>query len=246
MAGPGTGGVASPRGGCRRRIRETVQAVLLSAREPLGAMILFFGDDVVDDGMHALRNILAMIDAERARIDAALIAVTEECPLHEEADELAGLGFVACQRYITQVAAQFEVPRNAAVAAGPAAPSGQAAASLVDAAANAWKHEAEWRDPPERRQEATADRLVADLPEQGGDYKYVNALHAVCPDGRFASMADLLVRWRDAVTVRSPHRPAPTVADAPEDGRAEPPAEREAPTAPGAEATPRGMAREPG
>lgn len=178
-------------------------------------MIVFFDDGEMDDGLHSLRRVLAALDAERLRIDQALTGVSEECHLHEEGDDLAGLGFVACQRYLTQVASQFGVGRKVALALGPRAASGETVASLVDAAANTWKHEAEWKEVLDRRQEATADRLAAELPDGGWDYKFLNALHGLCPDNRFATVAGLLEEWRDAVT----GHPTPSKGGSAEDVR---------------------------
>lgn len=169
--------------------------------------LLFFGPDVLDYELESLRLVAGILDAARADYDRALAGVTEESPLHESVDDLSGLGFVACQKYVTAIAASLRVDRAAALAAGPRTPSGESLASLVNAAANTWKHQAEWPDPLTGREVRTVERLAHDLDEHSWDYKYVNALHAAAPSGRFSDVADRLAEWRDDL-LRTYRRPA--------------------------------------
>ena len=160
-------------------------------------MFFVIDDEVADDGLTSLQQLAEILDERRAQLDLQLAEVSEECPAHEHGDDLAGLGFVACQRYMTEVAAQLGVPRTQALAMGPRTVSGDTVACLVNAAANAWKHEAEWREPLQEQQRRTAERLASNLPDNGWDYKYVNALHAITGDSRFETVAHLLAQWRD-------------------------------------------------
>lgn len=159
--------------------------------------LLFVGPDVVDYHLISLRQLADVLDAARAALEVELAKVTEESPLHEEGDDLAGLGFVACQRYVTAIAAELGVDRATALGAGPRTSKGQALASLVNEAANAWKHEAEWREPLTKQQTRTVQRLDDELEEHAWEYKYVNALYAAAPSSRFGELVDGLVAWRD-------------------------------------------------
>lgn len=164
--------------------------------------LLFFGHgigDIYDDELHTLRTLAALIDAARADLDIELAKVTEESPLHERGDDLAGFGFVACQKYITAIAAELKVPKGTALAVGPCTASGETLASLVNEAANAWKHEAEWKETLTPQQERTIGRLDRELPENAWDYKYANALYAAAASQRFSDLANGLEEWRNAL-----------------------------------------------
>lgn len=162
--------------------------------------------DVFDDELISLSMLLDLLDARRVEIDTALVGCEEESPLHEVADDLAGFGFVACQKYLTSIAAEVDIKKGEALRAGPTCPSGETVATFVNAVANAWKHGAEWKEELTPQQDATLRRLQADLADGAMDYLCVNALYLLSPTSRFAPITDQLRAWRDDVRRRAAAR----------------------------------------
>src|SRR5690606_16079018 len=103
-------------------------------------MLLFAGEEVCDYHFASLLPLLRLVDAARTALGEALALDPAEFR-YEQGDDLAGFGFVACQRYITNIAAELGVEKARALSAGPRTAKGLTLVSLVNAAANGWKHE---------------------------------------------------------------------------------------------------------
>lgn len=181
-------------------------------------MLIFFEAGVLDCSLNALERLLALLDQRYLAIVKELSSVSEESPLHEEGDDIAGFGFVACQRYLTEITKELGLSKADALAIGPTVPSGRTVSGIVNTAANAWKHEAEWDvvsytepgefgdaqrvvlvlEPGTNQGERTLMQLSDLVHRRGWDYKYVNALHAVTRENRLSALVPLLAAWRDA------------------------------------------------
>lgn len=159
---------------------------------------------VIDIDLNALRKLLSVLDAAREGIDRALEGCSGESPLMEDGDDLAGLGFVACQRYITIVISDLGIEKEAALDKGPRVESsGDTKVSVINAAANAWKHEPEWKDPLREGQFKTLERLGGGAGNPKWQYKFANALCELSPDNRFAGVIPALEKWRDVLRAES-------------------------------------------
>lgn len=159
-------------------------------------MLLFVGEEVCDYYLASLLPLLRLVDTARTALDEALALDPAEFR-YEQGDDLAGFGFVACQRYITGIAAEGGVEKATALSAGPRTAKGLTLVSLVNAAANGWKHESEWGEPLTNQQTRTVVRLDDELDGNAWEYKYVNALYAAVPSSSFVELADGLVAWRE-------------------------------------------------
>ena len=181
-------------------------------------MLFRLDGHIIDDDLDALIDLCSMIDERGARLLAVLRDVSEECPAHEEFDDLVGLGFVACQRYLTQAAAALGLDKRQALSTGPKTETGQFVSEIINTAANAWKHEGEWDlvvqfDPQDddglhrivgtswtAKQAIGAKTISAVtriLPVAAWDYKFVNFLALLDPELRFSAVVNLLIAWRD-------------------------------------------------
>ncbi len=150
-----------------------------------------------DDGLRSLSSLLTLLDLRLAAIADALAGNDEESWLHEHADDIVGMGLVACQRYMTEVAVRLRLPRGSALQAGPSVEGGARAVGIINAGANAWKHESEWGDPPKQRQARTVARLEVGVGDGGWDYKYANVLFSLTGEIRLRGLIVVLVGWRD-------------------------------------------------
>ena len=69
--------------------------------------------------------------------------------------------------------------------------------AVINAAANAWKHEDEWTHPPTRHQLRTLDVLEEVLNDNAWEYTYANTLHALSGAIHFAGVVRALEEWRE-------------------------------------------------
>ncbi len=119
-------------------------------------------------------------------------------PEIERMESVVGLGFVACQQYLNTTYSQLARPgqkRWQVVASPPRHSCGKSFASIVDAAANYWKHHGEWPNPLEARTREVIDALTSST----GDYVLGSLLVSlVRPEPpRLSSMVHELKLWRD-------------------------------------------------
>ena len=59
-------------------------------------------------------------------------------------EHLTGLGFVACQTYMSSICGSLRIEKQKALVIGPMHSSGQTMAQIINSAANYWKHNSEW------------------------------------------------------------------------------------------------------
>lgn len=76
-------------------------------------------------------------------------------------EHLTGLGFVACQTYMSSICGSLRIEKQKALAIGPVHSSGQTKVRIINSAANYWKHNSEWilekSDRQRKRIEETFD-----------------------------------------------------------------------------------------
>jgi hypothetical protein len=157
---------------------------------------------VCDPSLDYLKKHLFLIDAE-------LQSVTEEAKgcddpdalgVFEELESLLGLGFVACQQYLTRTSSWMKVKKRAALAVGPKHPTGFTIAQIINDAANFWKHEPEWpgdemSNNQWRKTKLAIEKVIGGPP---GDYP-VSRVLAKLTNGavKFKPLLPRLAAWRD-------------------------------------------------
>lgn len=93
-----------------------------------------------------LKRHYEILDAEIAGI-AAKIAASEDPVadgLCDRSEYFIGAGFVAAQKYILETYSILDVEKGSALKTGPVLANGLPFVGIVWAAANYWKHDAEW------------------------------------------------------------------------------------------------------
>lgn len=121
--------------------------------------------------------------------------------IYDRAEYLAGLGFVACQAYLSESLSLSNRDRDTGLNLGPRHASGHSMATLVNAVANYWKHAAEWTYPLSRRAQTTADLIASLGVNVDSSYVVVNSLAELARPHhhRIKYMLPFLSQWRAAL-----------------------------------------------
>lgn len=143
-------------------------------------------------------------------IDGVLAELDEEVDRKEQARDTmeywCGVGFVACQKYISGVSSAYALSRKQALDLGPTSNSGTTVVSTINAAANLWKHSDEWSDdiePLNPRASHAAEIIFSTLPADAWEYRLCNTLHSLVGQVRFLGLLTVLEAWREAVSTAS-------------------------------------------
>jgi hypothetical protein len=167
-------------------------------------MILRSGGEIVLDlDLGFLEEVLTVIDAQLARLFQE--STESEDPVafgvSDRIEYTVGLGFTACQQYLTAVLGGCRVPKSVALNCGPYHGTGKPIAAIVNAAANYWKHSSEWTDPPSNRAKQTLHALRITGVDVKQPYAVGNVLHVLLSPLplRFERIVPFLVEWRNEV-----------------------------------------------
>jgi len=111
-------------------------------------MFLTQGNSVCwDPDLEMLAEFLAVVDGQ---LEIILRGLTNAAEAYEgyfdfdSAEHITGLGFVACQTYLTATYGFLNLKKLDALSAGPHHSSGQTIVQIINHAANFWKHHDEW------------------------------------------------------------------------------------------------------
>jgi hypothetical protein len=167
-------------------------------------MFLKISSNIIDYDLQLLEEILHLLDTQLQRIERE----AEECEdpegfgLYDHGETLAGLGFVACQQYLSATYGWLKIPKKSALLAGPRHCSGLSIAEVVNHSANYWKHHEEWRISGEPNTPTTNVLQRLGFATET-DYVLSNVLaELVSPESAcFGSLVPHLETWRDALTV---------------------------------------------
>jgi hypothetical protein len=160
------------------------------------------GAILCDPDLDVLADILLVLDRHLESIigEWETAAECEQFGSFERAERITGLGFVACQAYITATHGFMNVQKPDALSAGPCHRTGQRIVEIINQAANYWKHHEAWhldKNPAQQNRIREAFNLVGvpvDL-----DYPLNGLLtEVVAPDPTgFTPLVAKLANWRD-------------------------------------------------
>lgn len=155
-----------------------------------------------DLGMEFLEHTCQVIDETLARQYAFIdqnYDMADQLDVPEMVEYLIGLGFAACQGYITGVCAEMAVSKPDALEVGPRHAGGATIAALTNYAANWWKHCDEWPEELTGQSRRTYDGLM--VLGVSASYPLTDALVHMTGARRphFRQLAAQLSIWRDAV-----------------------------------------------
>ena len=111
-------------------------------------MYLKSGNSIIFDyNLNSLRDFFTLLDAKLDGLQQWI----ESCPdpdqmrLFDEEEYLVGIGFVVCQHYLTSTYGFLGIEKKVALDIESKHQGGRSFASILNAAANYWKHVDEWK-----------------------------------------------------------------------------------------------------
>jgi hypothetical protein len=114
-------------------------------------MYMKIGNDFDDADLYFLKDILIMLDVKLLELDCKIQETRKNSRdpdalgLFDRGEYIIGMGFAACQRYMTSTFGSTIVEKEIALKIGPNHKNGESVAAIINAAANYWKHCDEWR-----------------------------------------------------------------------------------------------------
>ena len=149
---------------------------------------------------------VALIDAslEQLGIESSSSAEPDTFGVFDKIEYITGFGFVACQTYTTAAVGRSKAKRKKSevLLFGPKHRCGRPIVQLVNAAANRWKHSAEWNPFEPTNQEKHTVEVIRSLGvNPSGPYPIANMLHAILtPDQNlFRNLVPYIIQWRDSL-----------------------------------------------
>ncbi|MGA2706589.1 MAG: hypothetical protein ABSH35_36730 [Isosphaeraceae bacterium] len=165
-------------------------------------MFLCKGNIVYDPDLDILAGVLEVIDRQLATVRDGCDdpELADQFGFFDRAEHIIGLGFVACQAYLTATYGFLNIDKPEALTVGPVHPTGQRIVRIVNDAANFWKHHAEWhRDTSPAKHKQIQDTFTAVGFPVALDYPLSGILSVfVGPGGAaFKPLVAKLAAWRD-------------------------------------------------
>lgn len=166
-------------------------------------MYLKIGNEFADDEIALLGDLLAMIDKELLRIQAQieLSKDPESDGLLDRGEYFVGVGFTAIQQYFTDTLILTGIDKKAALEVGPRYSSSLSLAQAINAAANYWKHSAEWNLENKLRKDTQRTIEVVSEVADANYYPLYNSLCALLRGSEvtLCSLIPMLVLWRTSI-----------------------------------------------
>ena len=170
-------------------------------------MYIIQEQSIFDPDLDMLTEVLAVFDRHLAAILEGWEDASEADSLgyFDRAEHITGLGFVACQAYLTATYGFANVKKSDALSMGPRHASGQTIAQAINHAANFWKHHDEWHLDKSLAQQ---DRIMRAFDSIGFpvdlDYPLSGVLTELAVPGpaAFAPLLPKLDQWREEVRQR--------------------------------------------
>ena len=163
---------------------------------------------ICDPDLDFLEKHISLIDAELQRIGESARSSPEEWVKEvalEDAESLLGLGFAACQRYITATCGWQKVPKHKALKIGGAVAGGMSGASIINHAANYWKHHDEWAQAPTVQKQRTLDAMRS-IDALDTEFPMMVVLATLTERTTLSPALDHLIRWRDELRTKRPNQ----------------------------------------
>jgi hypothetical protein len=154
-----------------------------------------------DPDLELLTELTALMDRHTQAIMAEWDAANpvDETDYFDRMEHVTGLGFVACQAYLTATFGFTGTSKKQALSLGPTHACGRPLAEIVNHAANYWKHHDEWRL---QRTSANREWIALAFDDIGfpvdGDYPLSGVLTTLVEPAlaAFAHLLPKLDEWR--------------------------------------------------
>ncbi len=186
---------------------------MLCVASPLGGryvyrrslkLLLKHNGTIVDLHIHLLIETLELLDFKLAEIEGDISKHSDIADCHDEferSEYFIGLGFVAIQQYFVETILLTNLNKSKAYTVGPKLSDGVPFASLVNACANWWKHEPEWFNKDELKDDAqrTIKRVLKF--SNSNDFALSNVLAFLIDNKscRFTYLIPKIQEWSECV-----------------------------------------------
>lgn len=166
-------------------------------------MYLKGGNEYADGDLQLLSELLAILDSKLAEISSLIVASVdpESDGLTDRGEYFVGVGFSAIQQYLTDTLTLTGISKSRAFDIGPIHSDGLPFVAVVNAAANWWKHSAEWVEQPTRNRLTLRTKEIVTTVSGTEDYPLSNVLTNLqnSTDITLGALLPSLVLWRSAV-----------------------------------------------
>jgi hypothetical protein len=174
-----------------------------------GFMYILGSDkEIIDPELGMLQEALELLDSKLVSVESEIEASNDPDSdgILDRGEYFIGLGFVSIQQYLNDTLTFSKVNKSEALTLGKKHESGVSFISAINAAANWWKHEAEWwkdLDKLNPQSKSTVER-VSNLIESPW-YPLSNLLSVLVKDKecRLLNVLPLLIEWRNAVVTKA-------------------------------------------
>jgi len=152
--------------------------------------------------LELLKELVQLMDQQIEKICQLCSEVDDPDSLgyFDRAEHVTGLGFVACQTFISSVCGNLGIGKGNALAIGPSHSSGNTITQIVNHAANYWKHNNEWdQSKKDKRREIIEKAFESIGFPINLDYPLSGILTELSLPGqsRFQSVLGALEVWKD-------------------------------------------------
>jgi hypothetical protein len=160
----------------------------------------------LDYDLDLLRTLIRIIDQHLNEICkiAKQASDPDSFGYFDDAEHITGLGFVACQTYLSSVYGRLKIDKRLALSVGPLHSSGQPIVQIINHAANYWKHNSEWSfdKNPKQRKSVEDSFKSAGFPVDT-HYPLSGILTALASPDRpaFESILNALESWKDGLLI---------------------------------------------
>ena len=109
-------------------------------------MYLKFENGFSDYDFSFLQDLFELLDSRLDHVQRNIDASSDPDGIghFDDAEYVSGMGFIACQRYLTSTYGPLDIEKKDALRVGPFHSGGESYARIINASANFWKHVDEW------------------------------------------------------------------------------------------------------
>jgi hypothetical protein len=166
-------------------------------------LFLTVGNEIVDGQLAILCELFDLLDRKISEVQNSIQKSIdpESDGLCDRGEYFIGVGFVAAQQYLVDTLLFTGIEKHKAYKWGPVHSSGIAFASLINSAANWWKHEAEWWNKGKVQKNGESTFIhITDVATTPG-YELSNVLASICGAEKFSlkCLVPYLIEWRTSV-----------------------------------------------
>ena len=170
--------------------------------------ILVNDKEIIDPELSMLQEVLEMFDSKLIEIASEIQSSIDPDSdgILDRGEYYIGLGFVCIQQYLNDTLTFSKITKSEAFALGPKHKSEISYVSAINAAANWWKHEAEWWKDLDKftSQSKNTIKKVSNITETQW-YPLSNLLHTLVnnTDNRLLNLLPHLVEWRSTLIIKA-------------------------------------------